>query len=303
MDRIVALVLTYNRIEVLRESVNALLAQTFYCDILIIDNASTDGTKEMVMAYVNSGFPVDYVNTGKNLGGAGGFAYGIKECVKRGYDYIWLMDDDTVPYPTALEKLAAAKDDLKGEFGFLSSLVEWTDGSMCEMNMPLVADDWWNQGKLIQKGRLAIKKGSFVSFFVSAETVKKVGLPLKEFFIWFDDSEYSRRIVEQVNVGYLISDSIVLHKMKSNSKVDIVTEDSERLQRYRMAFRNRYYLNKNRGRQVLLKHYIYLWGTIVNVIKKSKSKRLIRIGIIIKGTVDGIRFNPSIECIGNKDIT
>lgn len=297
MDRIVALVLTYNRIELLQEAIDALLAQTFPCDILIVDNASTDGTKEMVMSYVNSSEAVDYLNTGENLGGAGGFAYGIKECVKRGYDYIWLMDDDTIPYPTALEKLATAKDDLKGEFGFLSSLVEWTDGRMCEMNMPLVADDWWNRGKLIQNGRLAIKKGSFVSFFVSAETVKKVGLPLKEFFIWFDDSEYSRRIVEQDNVGYLISDSIVLHKMKSNSKVDIVTEDSERLQRYRMAFRNRCYMNRNRGLKTIIKYFVFIVGIIFSIIKKSKDKKLKRVCIVLMGTLDGMCFKPVIEQI------
>lgn len=298
MDRIVALVLTYNRIELLQEAIDALLAQTFPCDILIVDNASTDGTKEMVMSYVNSSEAVDYLNTGENLGGAGGFAYGIKECVKRGYDYIWLMDDDTIPYPTALEKLATAKDDLKGEFGFLSSLVEWTDGSMCEMNMPLVAEDWWSHAALIQQGRLAIKKASFVSFFVSVETVKKVGLPIKEFFIWFDDSEYSRRIVESGSVGYLIGDSKVLHKMGSNSKVDIVLEDGERLQRYRMAFRNRYYMNKGRGLRTLIKYYIFLFTTISGILRKSKNKKRKRIQIVLLGTIDGIRFHPHIEHIG-----
>lgn len=298
MDRIVALVVTYNRIELLRESIDALLAQTFPCDILIVDNASTDGTKEMVMSYVNSFAAVSYVNTGANLGGAGGFSFGIKECVERSYDYIWLMDDDTIPYPTALEKLIAAKEDLQGNFGFLSSLVVWTDGSMCEMNMPLVAEDWWSHAALIQQGRLAIKKASFVSFFVSVETVKKVGLPIKEFFIWFDDSEYSRRIVESGSVGYLIGDSKVLHKMGSNSKVDIVLEDGERLQRYRMAFRNRYYMNKGRGLRTLIKYYIFLFTTISGILRKSKNKKRKRIQIVLLGTIDGIRFHPHIEHIG-----
>lgn len=244
MNKIIALILTYNRKSLLSEAIDALLAQTYECDILVVDNASTDGTKEMVQNYVDIHKTVSYINTGANLGGAGGFSFGMKECVRRGYEYIWLMDDDTIPYPNALEKLVAAKEDLKDDFGFLSSLVEWTDGSMCQMNMPLVADNWWFKGDVIQSGRLAIKKGSFVSFFVATDTIRKVGLPLKEFFIWFDDSEYSRRIVESGKEGYLVSDSRVLHKMASNSKVDIVTENSERLQRYRMAFRNRYYMNQ-----------------------------------------------------------
>lgn len=295
MNNIVALVLTYNRLELLKEAIEALLVQTSPCDILVVDNASTDGTKDMVMAYVNMYNRVQYVNTGANLGGAGGFAFGIKECVKQGYEYIWLMDDDTIPYSSALEELVIAKNDLKGEFGFLSSLVEWTDGNMCEMNKPLVLDEWWNYGAQISKGRLAIKKGSFVSFFISTKTVKEVGLPIKEFFIWFDDSEYSRRIVERGYVGYLVSSSKVLHKMKNNSKVDIVTESGERLQRYWMAFRNRYYLNKGNGKKQLLKYYLYLLKTICNILKYSEDKKGERIIIVLKGTCDGIKFTPKIE--------
>lgn len=295
MSRIIALVLTYNRCNLLKESIDALLKQTASCDILIVDNASTDETKEMVTVYKNEHPNVDYINTGSNLGGAGGFSFGIKECVKRGCDYIWLMDDDTIPYSTALERLIYAKDVLKGEFGFLSSLVEWTDGHMCKMNMPIPADEWWDCASLINYKLLAIKKGSFVSFFISSKTVKKVGLPIKEFFIWYDDSEYSRRIVENEKIGYLVADSKVLHKMITNSKVDIVTENSERLQRYRIAYRNRYYLNKGRGLRIHIKYYIHLLSTIRCIVSNSPDKKLKRISIIAKGTLDGIHFNPKIE--------
>lgn len=295
MSKIIALILTYNRRELLDEAINALLSQTVCCDILIVDNASTDGTQETVMQYKKRYTNIDYVNTGSNLGGAGGFSFGMRECVKRRYDYIWLMDDDTIPYPTALEKLIDAKESLNDDFGFLSSLVEWTDGCMCKMNMPLVADNWWDYAKKISRNLLAIKKGSFVSFFVSTKIVKEIGLPIKEFFIWYDDSEYSRRIVENNNVGYLVADSRVLHKMKSNNKVDIVTENGERLQRYRMAFRNRYYLNKGKGLKVHIKYDIHLISIIYNVIKYSPNNKMKRIGIILSGTLDGVRFNPEIE--------
>ena len=205
------------------------------------------------------------------------------------------MDDDTIPYPTALERLIEAKDKLKDDFGFLSSVVEWTDGHMCKMNMPLVADEWWDYAPAISHNLLAIKKGSFVSFFISSKTVKRVGLPIKEFFIWYDDSEYSRRIVENENIGYLVADSRVLHKMGSNSKVDIVTENGDRLQRYRMAYRNRYYLNKGKGIKIYVKYYIHLISVICNVIKNAPDNKSKRVNMIVLGTLDGIKFNPSIE--------
>ena len=70
---VVAIVVTYNRLTLLRECLDALLKND--CDILVVDNASTDGTKEAVkQEYVDK---VIYKNTGKNIGGAGGFNFGL----------------------------------------------------------------------------------------------------------------------------------------------------------------------------------------------------------------------------------
>ena len=99
---VAAVVVTYNRLPLLRQCLAALAAQTAQdLTIFLVDNASTDGTAESVaeMALPN----LVYRNTGKNLGGAGGFAYGVREAALAGYDALWLMDDDTLPTPTALE--------------------------------------------------------------------------------------------------------------------------------------------------------------------------------------------------------
>lgn len=303
MDKIVALVLTYNRMQLLRECLENLVAQTAKCDILVVDNASTDDTSKMVKEFIGnnrSRANIKYINTGANLGGAGGFAFGMRKAVEMGYDYVWLMDDDTIPQKQALEKLVDAKNALSGKFGFLSSLVEWTDGSMCLMNKPLVSDKWWDKGNAIRDGYLAISKGSFVSFFVSADTIKQVGLPIKEFFIWFDDSEYSRRIIESGKTGYLVSESKVVHKMNNNNCVDIVSENGERLERYKYAFRNRYYLCKDHGIKAHIKYYVFLFTTIAKIILKSKDKKLKRIMIALTSTVSGWFFSPKIEYIDKR---
>ena len=105
MNKTAAVVVTYNRIELLKECVTHLRAQTAPADILIIDNASTDGTGEF-FAKAQEG--VLYFNTGANLGGAGGFNYGMRKAVELGYEFVWVMDDDTLPEPTAHEKLLEA---------------------------------------------------------------------------------------------------------------------------------------------------------------------------------------------------
>ena len=104
MNKIVALVVTYNRKNMLKENIESLLNQnTSEFDILIVDNASTDGTEELVKSFKND--RIIYKNTGANLGGAGGFNYGVRLSIEKGYDYCWLMDDDTIPKNNSLEEL------------------------------------------------------------------------------------------------------------------------------------------------------------------------------------------------------
>ena len=108
-----AVVVTYNRKEKLINCIESLLRQTpEKPEILIIDNASTDGTHEEIQKYINSGV-IKYFNTGENLGGAGGFAYGIKKAYKMGFKYIWLMDDDCIMEEDALEKFMDAENRLQ----------------------------------------------------------------------------------------------------------------------------------------------------------------------------------------------
>ena len=75
MNSVIAVVVTYNRKDLLLEALQHLFNQTAPLDILVVDNASTDGTKEALEPYMDS---IQYLNTGKNMGGAGGFYTGTK---------------------------------------------------------------------------------------------------------------------------------------------------------------------------------------------------------------------------------
>ena len=135
IKKIAAVIVTFNRKELLFQCIDCLENQTVgKPDILVIDNASTDGTGEDLVQLVRSG-RINYFNTGENLGGAGGFSFGIERAAELGYEYIWLMDDDTMAHPDTLEKLLEADRGLSGNYGFLSSTALWTDGSKCLMNV------------------------------------------------------------------------------------------------------------------------------------------------------------------------
>jgi len=106
--KVIAVVVTYNRRDLLLESLAAVLAQSRAPDsVIVVDNASADGTADAV----RNAFPgVQLAELARNSGGAGGFAAGISLALAGAADLIWLMDDDTVPEPGALAALLAARD-------------------------------------------------------------------------------------------------------------------------------------------------------------------------------------------------
>ena len=289
-NRIAAVIVTYNRKELLKECIEKLMNQTYSeFDVLIIDNHSSDGTYDHIRGLLTD--RVMHVDTGSNLGGAGGFQYGIKEAHKRGYEYVWLMDDDSMPQAQALEKLVQAYKELDHP-GFLSSKVLWTDGELCKINIQ--RSSLTRNISDFSEHYINAAIGSFVSLFVSMDVVKTVGLPIKEFFIWTDDWEYTRRISMKYPC-YVVTNSIVIHKTKKNTGANIAIDSEERIERYRYAYRNEMYLYRREGLRGMVHILARTPLHIARILLQSKSKKLHRIGIILKSTWEGIKFNPKIE--------
>ncbi|WP_295266446.1 glycosyltransferase, partial [Veillonella sp.] len=96
MNDVVAIVVTYNRLELLKECIQALQSQSLALDILVVDNNSNDGTRGYIEKLALTNKNIIYKNTGENLGGAGGFNFGLKIAAKMDYEYVWIMDDDCI---------------------------------------------------------------------------------------------------------------------------------------------------------------------------------------------------------------
>lgn len=294
VDKIVAVVVTYNRKELLLECIKCLINQVdVKPDIMIVDNASTDGTKNAIADHIENR-EIIYVNTGSNLGGAGGFCFGIEKAVDLGYEYIWLMDDDTLARPNALKGLIEAKTHLNNDFGFLSSIVYWTDGNLCNMNKQKYSIT--KKIESVPDGLERIMMASFVSFFIKTSIIKQIGLPIKEFFIWADDLEYSRRI-SMKKPCYVVPQSEVEHHMGSNNKVGIEAETEDRLWRYKYLYRNEVYLYRREGFKGI--SYLFLRFILHNarILFKSNGNRLSKLRVIWKSFISGFSFHPVIEYI------
>lgn len=288
--KLLALIITYNRLPLLKECIQAVLGQTWNSfNILVIDNHSTDGTWEYLQTLEGKG-GISFLRLEQNTGGSGGFHIGIREALRRGYSHIWLMDDDTVPDIHAAERLLSA-DRLLGEYGFLVSLPVWKDGSLCKMNLPLPGQFRREKGRILQEGLLPVRKATFVSMLLKADIVREVGLPIREFFIWGDDQEYTERISKKYKC-YLVLSSVVQHKTKNNLGSDISTDSPERIERYYYAYRNELYIAKRNGILSLGFYFVRAFSSLIKILLFSKEKKWTRVLWLFRGMLSGLTFKP-----------
>jgi len=293
LNRTAAIVVTYNRKKLLMACMEGLLRQTCRAfDIWVIDNASTDGTQGALQPLIDDG-SVQYCNTGRNLGGAGGFHFGIRRAVLEGYELLWIMDDDTVPAPNALQALLEAGRRC-GEYGYLSSRALWTDGNLCRMNIQ--RDVRLRSIRDYSKALIPSGAATFVSLLFPAQVVVDVGLPIPEFFIWADDLEYTRRISRKYPC-YVATDSVVEHRCETNNGGNIATDEESRIDRYRYAYRNEVVLYRREGLRGFIHLLLRTPLHVARVLAKSRTKKLRRIGVILGGTLRGIGFRPAAEFI------
>ena len=288
---VAAVVVTYNRKALLRQCVASLLGQTWAdMDIWVIDNASTDGTGAMLASLIGDG-RVRYQNTGGNLGGAGGFEYGLRVAAQQGYDYVWIMDDDAIPEPTALEALMRAAGEL-GDFGYLSGKVLWTDGSICRMNVQ--RDLKLRNISDFTPKRIPSGAATFVSLLVPVRVIREVGLPIGDFFIWADDLEYTRRISLR-HPCYVITDSVTVHRCETNNGGNIATDRPERIPRYRFAYRNEVYVYRREGLRGAARLMLRTPLHVLRVLVKAEGRKAERIRVIFGGTLKGLSFRPNVK--------
>ncbi|MGQ4534794.1 NAD-dependent epimerase/dehydratase family protein [Dermabacteraceae bacterium P13115] len=213
--RVVAVVVTYNREHLIGHCLDGLAAQTRPVDaVVVVDNASTDESGNIAAQH-----PVtsETVTLHRNVGGAGGFAAGMAHALEElAPDWIWLMDDDTVPRPDALAALLRAQEDSDTTYDVLSSRAVWTDGREHPMNTSRVRVGTPKAvvAEMARRGLRPIRTASYVSALLRADAVRAKGLPNADYFIWSDDFEHTGRLLRDSH-GARVQTSIVEHRTKA----------------------------------------------------------------------------------------
>lgn len=277
-----AVIVTRNRRDLLVECLAAVRAQTRPPDrILVVDNASTDGTAELL----GTEYPdLDLLLLTANQGGAGGFHQGMAKAHAGGADWVWLMDDDTIPEPSCLQALLGAADRVPGA-ALLSSKVTWTDGRLHPMNCQGFERERTDVVVAASElGLMPLRTATFVSLLVSRRAIDLEGLPLRRYFLWSDDIEYTARILRRAP-GYLVPASVALHKTERP-----YTAVSASGERFYFHVRNTLYMLRGTAWAPSEKPSL-LYGLIISVLDYLRFNRFApqAFPVILRGLRDGLR--------------
>lgn len=276
-----AVVVTFERRDLLRECLAAVGAQTAAPDrVLVVDNASSDGTAEVV----RQEFPgADLLALPDNGGASVGFDEGLRVALQGGATHVWMLDDDTIPFPDALERLLAARDRVP-EAALLASVVEWSDGSLHPMNVPGLRRD--SVDALIDGvagGLLPMRTATYVSLLISRGAIERHGGPPRHFFLWSDDMEFTARITRDGTPAYVVPDSVVEHRTRIAHTA--VTEGGAR---FYYHVRNTLYMLRGRAWSPAEKlSLVYL--LTVTIATYLRRERRAGLSHVLAGLCDGVR--------------
>jgi len=238
---ITCVVVTFNRCTLLERCLLAIGAQTHPPHrLVIVDNASTDGTRNWLAEWVpEHAVYAECVPLAENLGGAGGFAEGLRIAIERGADWVWMMDDDAEPHPEALAELLKIANDPANVYGSLA-----THGTNTSWSTDLIDPPQRNVNEVIAVPPSArVRSLPFLGFLIHRDLVERIGLPDAGFFIAADDVEYCIRASLTGAQIIIAGKSHIEHPMAKRSITRVFGTDVIYL---RLPPWKRYYDTRNR---------------------------------------------------------
>lgn len=187
--------------------------------ILVVDNGSTDDSEK----YLRQNLPADVaiIQSGANLGFAGGNNHGIRRAIQGGAEYVWLLNNDTEVDPEALTCLVAAMEN-GPEVGIAGSKIYYFDNPRTIW----FAGGMWRKGRLhwLQRGANQTDDGQFdqlttvdavsgCSMLVRSAAIHKIGLMDENFFLYWEDTEWCARAQKYDYQVVFVPQSRVWHKI------------------------------------------------------------------------------------------
>lgn len=233
-------IVTYNRLELLKECLACVCGQTIpFSRVIVVDNHSTDGTAE----YLALRSDVEVIRERENLGGAGGFYDGLQRASQSPYDWVLIIDDDAMIAPDYMEKLLDYANAHTGIYGLAGKVV--TEGHIDVSHRRRITNRLLYVESNVateeyQKESFSCDAATFCGLLLQGQKMREIGLPQKEYFLWYDDTEYCLRLQECG--GVTVVPAAVLHHKTVLSKEGMVTKGVLQRISWRQyyGYRNRY---------------------------------------------------------------
>lgn len=295
MEKICAVIVTYNRPELLCRCVERLLAQTYPLDVLIYDNHSTQDVKGALEENGLLKENVTYYYAETNSGGSGGFHNGMKMAVEKGYEYLWLMDDDGYAVQdTTLERIMQAREYVDDELFILNSLVICNEETL---QLSFSIDRSFDGNLISSKANNNLYKGALNPFngtLIPRKVIEKIGYTKKEYFVYGDESEYTLRSLANGVTLYTVVNSLYYHptyiaKKKKFFGKEFVVSETPLWKAYCMARNTTYNAKLYFGFAERTKRKIKL---IISAFFVEKNKWA-RLKTTVRGIRDGRKGNFS----------
>lgn len=201
MKKLGVVIVTYNRINLLQECVDHVLEQTVpFNSIIIVDNNSNDGTSNYLNSLSNNK-KIHIISLKENLGGSGGFYKGMEYALSLNLDWLLLIDDDAIIDIDFNEKIPFHEDNsIKSYSGTVikNGSIDYNHRRILK-NINKFKEENVSE-ELYEKDFFDYNLATFCGLYVSIDLIKIIGLPIKEFFIWYDDTEYSLRLMQYTKI-------------------------------------------------------------------------------------------------------
>ena len=237
------------------------------------------------------------VRTETNLGPAGGFSALFRHAYQAGCGWVWVMDDDVIPEPDALEELVrayTANFSRPEEVGFLVSRVQTPDGQ--PNNVPDIDNSQdartpprW--AHLLHHGMVKIKFSTFCSDLFPRSTIEKFGFPCADFFYGAEDVDYTLRVARELP-GYMVGKSLATHLRAVGVFSPLTEVNSARIPLYFYFYRNQIYLRRSlMSRKALVQ---FLATALLNAVRSlyRSPHGFAMSRTILSGFVAGLTFRP-----------
>ncbi|WP_182524034.1 glycosyltransferase family 2 protein [Nocardioides dongkuii] len=226
-ETVAVVVVTYNRADLLARMLRGLAALDHAPDaVIVIDNASTDHTPQVLADAALPGLQV--IRTAENLGGAGGFHLGMRTAYERGFDRIWLMDDDVVPAPDCLGVLMATdepclmavREDLEGRLVEKAATRFDLDNPLALRPKTAMVETAYGE-RARMPALVEVENVAFEGFMVRRDVVERVGLPDPSYFIFYDDVDYALRVRRAGYRIWAVRDAVLVRQLSFDQQHDL----------------------------------------------------------------------------------